>query len=142
MGRWYEVKWQKNLLNLLKERQKKKVALVVDTSTSPTNMMLTNNIVKLFTEMIPNTIFVEADFQVRSVTPITDLTTIKYFKHGKSSYTEALEWAEQENIDSLFYITDVTGYFYDELTVNYEIFWLVPEDFIPKVPFGKAIRVA
>ncbi|WP_335869503.1 VWA-like domain-containing protein [Bacillus sp. 2205SS5-2] len=136
------MKWQKNLLNLLKERQKKKVALVVDTSTSPTNMMLTNNIVKLFTEMIPNTIFVEADFQVRSVTPITDLTTIKYFKHGKSSYTEALEWAEQENIDSLFYITDVTGYFYDELTVNYEIFWLVPEDFIPKVPFGKAIRVA
>ena len=67
---------------------------------------------------------------------------IKYYTHGKSSYTEVLEWAETEKIDTLFYITDVTGYFYEELNVPYETFWLVPDDYLPKVPFGKAIMVA
>jgi len=26
--------------------------------------------------------------------------------------------------------------------VDYEMFWLVPDDFLPRVPFGKAIKVA
>jgi hypothetical protein len=53
-----------------------------------------------------------------------------------------LEWTEKEEIDTLFYITDVTGYFYEELKFKKEVFWLVPDEFVPKVPFGKAIRVA
>ncbi|MBM7602059.1 hypothetical protein JOC75_000029 [Metabacillus crassostreae] len=65
-----------------------------------------------------------------------------YYNHGKSSYTEVLEWVEKEEIITLFYITDVTGYFYENLDVRNEVFWLVPYEFVPKVPFGKAIRVA
>ncbi len=142
MGRWYGLRWQRVLMNILKERQNKKIALVVDTSTNQTRTMLINNIVKFFSEMKPDAELVQADFKVRGITPITDQVSIKYFTHGKSSYTEVLEWAEEEKIDSLFYITDVTGYFYDELKVNYEVFWLIPDDFVPKVPFGKAIKVA
>ncbi|WP_243290456.1 VWA-like domain-containing protein [Bacillus sp. FJAT-47783] len=136
------MRWQRVLMNILKERQNKKIALVVDTSTNQTRTMLINNIVKFFSEMKPDAELVQADFKVRGITPITDQVSIKYFTHGKSSYTEVLEWAEEEKIDSLFYITDVTGYFYDELKVNYEVFWLIPDDFVPKVPFGKAIKVA
>lgn len=133
--------WQWGLLRILKERQRKSVALAIDTSTDQTRTILINNIVKFFGEVKPDAALVQADFKVRSVTPIQD-SNIKYFKHGKSSYTEVLEWAEQEKVDTLFYITDVTGYFYDELNVNFEVFWLVPDDYLPRVPFGKAIKVA
>lgn len=133
--------WQWGLLRILKERQGKSVALAIDTSTDQTRTILINNIVKFFGEIKPDALLVQADFKVRSVTPIQD-SNIKYFKHGKSSYTEVLEWAEQEKMDTLFYITDVTGYFYDELNVNFEVFWLVPDDYLPRVPFGKAIKVA
>jgi hypothetical protein len=135
------LKWQWGLLRILKERQGKSVALAIDTSTDQTRTILINNIVKFFGEIKPDASLVQADFKVRSVTPIQD-SAIKYYKHGKSSYTEVLEWAEQEKIDTLFYITDVTGYFYDELNVNFEVFWLVPDDYLPRVPFGKAIKVA
>jgi hypothetical protein len=135
------LKWQWGLMRILKERHEKSVALAIDTSTDQTRTILINNIVKFFGEIKPDASLVQADYKVRSVSPIQD-STIKYFKHGKSSYTEVLEWAEQEKIDTLFYITDVTGYFYEELNVNFEVFWLVPDDYLPRVPFGKAIKVA
>jgi hypothetical protein len=135
------LKWQWGLMRILKERHEKSVALAIDTSTDQTRTILINNIVKFFGEIKPDASLVQADYKVRSVSPIQD-SNIKYFKHGKSSYTEVLEWAEQEKIDTLFYITDVTGYFYEELNVNFEVFWLVPDDYLPRVPFGKAIKVA
>ena len=135
------VRWQRSLMGLLKDRKDKKIALAIDTSTNQVRSILINNIIKFFGEMIPETQLVQADFKIRSITPIQN-PTLKYYTHGKSSYTEVLEWADQEKIDTLFYITDVTGYFYEELKVQTEVFWLVPDDYVPKVPFGKAIKVA
>jgi predicted metal-dependent peptidase len=127
---------------MIQQRQDKKVALAVDTSSSEVGTILINNIVKLFETVKPDTTLVQADFKIRSVTP-AKADTIKYYTHGKSSYTEVLEWATNEKIDTLFYITDVTGFIYEEITdVDYELFWLVPDEFLPKVPFGKAIKVA
>lgn len=128
-------------MGLLKDRKGKKIALAIDTSTNQVRSVLINNIIKFFGEMIPETQLVQADFKIRTITPIQN-PTIKYYTHGKSSYTEVLEWADEEKIDTLFYITDVTGYFYDELDVKAEVLWLVPDDYVPKVPFGKAIKVA
>lgn len=135
------MRWQKAILNVLQERTDQKVALAIDTSTRETRTILINNIVKLFQEIKPDTILVQADYKIRSVTPVTE-ATINWYDHGKSSYTEVLEWGETEKIDTLFYITDVTGYFYDELKINYETFWVIPDDFLPRVPFGKPINVA
>jgi predicted metal-dependent peptidase len=127
---------------MIQQRQDKKVALAVDTSSSEVSTILINNIVKLFETVKPDTTLIQADFKIRSVTP-AKADTIKYYTHGKSSYTEVLEWATSEKIDTLFYITDVTGFIYEEITdVDYELFWLVPDEFLPKVPFGKAIKVA
>jgi hypothetical protein len=136
------LKWQKRILSMIQQRQDKKVALAVDTSSSEVATILINNIVKLFETVKPDTTLVQADFKIRNVTP-AKADTIKYYTHGKSSYTEVLEWATNEKIDTLFYITDVTGFIYEEITdVDYELFWLVPDEFLPKVPFGKAIKVA
>lgn len=135
------MKWQRALLQMLKERKNSSVALAIDTSTDQTRTMLINNIVTFFGEMKPDTQLVQADFKIRDVSPIQE-AKIKYYKHGKSSYTDVLEWAEKEEIESLFYITDVTGYFYEELNVQFDVFWLIPDDYVPRVPFGKAIQVA
>ncbi|MEH7222357.1 VWA-like domain-containing protein [Bacillus sp. JJ1566] len=135
------MRWQRSLMGLLKDRKDKKIALAIDTSTNQVRSILINNIIKFFGEMVPEAQLVQADFKIRSITPIQN-PAIKYYTHGKSSYTEVLEWADEEEIDTLFYITDVTGYFYDELNVQAEVFWLVPDDYVPKVPFGKAIKVA
>lgn len=127
---------------MIQKREDKKIALAVDTSTVEVRSILINNIVKLFEQVKPDTLLVQADFKIRTITPVK-ADTIKYHKHGKSSYTEVLEWAKNEKIDTLFYITDVTGFIYEEIkTVDYELFWLVPNEFLPKVPFGKAIKVA
>ena len=127
---------------MIQQREDKKLALVIDTSTSEVQTILINNIVKLFEQVKPDTILVQADFKIRSIAPVK-ADTLKYYTHGKASYTEVLEWAENEKIDTLFYITDVTGFIYEEITkVDYELFWLVPNAFLPKVPFGKAIKVA
>lgn len=126
---------------MIKHRNDKKIALAVDTSTVATRKILINNIIKLFGEMKKDTIFIQADFKIRSISPITD-NTIKWFTHGKASYTDVLEWGQQENIDTLFYITDVTGYIYEELKIDYEVIWLIPDDFLPRVPFGRAFKIA
>ncbi|ETI70786.1 hypothetical protein BAVI_00255 [Neobacillus vireti LMG 21834] len=136
------MKWHKTILSMIQQRQEKKVALVVDTSTNEAPTILINNIVKLFEQLKPDTILVQADFKIRSISQVKS-DTIKYYTHGKSSYTLALEWAAEEQVDTLFYITDVTGFFSEEMeTVDFELFWLVPGTFLPRVPFGKAIKVA
>lgn len=136
------LKWHKTILSMIQQRQEKKVALVVDTSTNEAPTILINNIVKLFEQLKPDTILVQADFKIRSISQVKS-DTIKYYTHGKSSYTLALEWAAEEQVDTLFYITDVTGFFSEEMeTVDFELFWLVPGTFLPRVPFGKAIKVA
>ena len=136
------MKWQRSLLQMLKDRQDKKVALAIDTSTNQVRSILINNIVKFFGEVVPDVTLLQADFKIRDISKISKDTVIKYYTHGKSSYTEVLEWADNESVDTLFYITDVTGYFYDEQKVKTEVYWLVPDDYLPKVPFGKAIKVA
>jgi hypothetical protein len=136
------LKWHKRILSMIQERQDKKVALAVDTSTNKVPSILINNIVKLFEQLKPDTILVQADYKIRDISPVKS-DTIKYFTHGKSSYTLVLEWAEQEKVDTLFYITDVTGFIAEEMTkVDYQLYWLVPDAFLPRVPFGKAIKVA
>ncbi|MFP5110194.1 VWA-like domain-containing protein [Neobacillus sp. C211] len=127
---------------MIQQRQDKKVALAVDTSTNEAPSILINNIVKLFEQLKPDTILVQADFKIRSTSPVKS-DTIKYYTHGKSSYTLVLEWAKEENIDTLFYITDVTGFISEDIeNVSYEMIWLVPGAILPRVPFGKAIKVA
>lgn len=136
------MKWHKTVLSMLQQRQGKKVALAVDTSSNEVPTILINNIVKLFEQVKSDTILVQADFKIRSIAPVKS-DTIKYYTHGKSSYTLVLEWAKEENIDTLFYITDVTGFIAEEMDhVDFELFWLVPDDFLPRVPFGRAIKVA
>jgi predicted metal-dependent peptidase len=136
------MKWHKNLLKIVQDRQGKKLALVVDTSTNETKMDLIANIVTFFKELTPETVLVQADFKIRTVNPITEGTEIKYFTHGKASYTLALEWAEEQGIDTVFYITDLTGFLPEEMEkVPYELYWLVPTEFVPKAPFGKVMKV-
>ena len=136
------MKWQKTILSMIQARKDKKMALAIDTSTKEVQTILINNIVKLFETVKPDTLLVQADFKIRSITPVK-ADTIKYQTHGKASYTLVLEWAQNEKIDTLFYITDVTGYFYEDMEeVDYEMFWLVPDHYLPKVPFGKAIKIA
>jgi hypothetical protein len=136
------LKWHKTILSMIQQRQDKKVALAVDTSTNEAPSILINNIVKLFEQLKPDTILVQADFKIRSTSPVKS-DTIKYYTHGKSSYTLVLEWAKEQNIDTLFYITDVTGFIAEEIeNVSYEMIWLVPGAILPRVPFGKAIKVA
>lgn len=136
------MRWHKRILSLIQERQNKKVVLAVDTSSNKVPAILINNIVKLFETLKPDTTLVQADFKIRSISPIKS-DSIKYYAHDKSSYTLVLEWAAKEKVDTLFYITDVTGFFPEDISkVEYEVFWLVPDDFLPRVPFGKAIKVA
>ncbi len=136
------LRWQKKILSMIQERQDKKVALAIDTSTNDVPTDLINNIVKLFETLKPDTTLIQADYKIRSITPVK-ADTIKYYTHGKASYTLVLEWAAQEKIDTLFYITDVTGFIYEEMeSVDFEMFWLVPDEFLPKVPFGRAIKIA
>lgn len=136
------MKWHKTLLSMLQQRQDQKVAIAVDTSTNEAPKDLINNIVKLFQHVKPDALLIQADFKIRSIGPVKS-DSIKYYSHGKSSYTLVLEWAEENQVDTLFYITDVTGFLPDELkAVNYDLFWLVPGTFLPRVPFGKAIKVA
>lgn len=136
------MKWQRVLTKMITERKGKKVALAVDTSTKPNRPILINNIVKLFSELNPETTLIQSDYKLREISPIGSNASITYYSHGRTSYTEVLEWGVNEEIDTLFFITDVTGHIYEELEINYEVIWLVPDDFLPRVPFGKAIQVA
>lgn len=129
-------------MKIIQDRQGKRLAVVVDTSTNETKVELIANVVKFFKELNPGTILVQADFKIRSTNPITEDIEIKYHTHGKASYTLALEWAEEEQIETLFYITDLTGFLPEDMEqLPYEVYWLVPTDFVPKAPFGKVMKI-
>ncbi|MFV8829070.1 VWA-like domain-containing protein [Alkalihalobacterium sp. APHAB7] len=134
------MRWQKDLLIILSRREDKKIALAVDTSTTDYPTETISNIVKLFHELKPETQLILADYKIRELTS-TDNSDIQYFTHGKSSYTEVLEWANENEIETLFYITDVTGYVVEDMEINYELFWIIPGGFSPKVPFGKKLLI-
>ncbi|WP_078430744.1 VWA-like domain-containing protein [Alkalihalobacterium alkalinitrilicum] len=134
------MRWQKDLLIILSKREDKKIALAVDTSTTDYPTETISNIVKLVQELRPGTPLIQADYKIRE-TATTANHDIQYYTHGKSSYTEVLEWANENEIETLFYITDVTGYVLEEMEINYELFWLIPGGFSPKVPFGKKLLI-
>lgn len=141
-GENQDMKWHKNLLKIIQDRQGKKLALIVDTSTNETKIDLIANIVTFFKELTPETMLVQADFKIRTAEPITEGSEIKYHTHGKASYTLALEWADEEKIETVFYITDLTGFLPEDMEVpSYEVYWLVPTEFVPKAPFGKVMKV-
>jgi hypothetical protein len=137
----FKLKWHKDLLKKVQDREGKKLAIVVDTSTNETKIELIASVVKFFQELRPDTTLVQADFKIRTSTPITESNEIKYYTHGKSSYTLVMEWAEEEAVDTLFYITDLTGFLPEEMQVGFEVFWLVPTEFVPKAPFGKVMKI-
>lgn len=125
----------------MQNNKEKKLALVIDTSNNQTDQKLIENVVKFIGEMNPESILVQADFKIRSISNIKESEGIKYYTHGKSSYTEVFEWANEEKIETLMYVTDVTGFLYDELEVKPFVYWLIPDQFKPKVPFGKILNV-
>ncbi|MEH7111263.1 VWA-like domain-containing protein [Neobacillus niacini] len=136
------MKWHKNLLKIVQDRQDKKLAIVVDTSTKETKIDLIAKVLLFFKELKPETTVVQADFKIRTIKHITEGTEINYHTHGKASYTLALEWAEEEQIETLFYITDLTGFLPEDMEkVPYEMYWLVPTEFVPKAPFGKVFKI-
>ncbi|TCN27445.1 VWA-like domain-containing protein [Mesobacillus foraminis] len=135
------MRWQRELLKIMQNNKEKRLALVIDTSNNQTDQEIINNVIKFVGEMNPDATLVQADFRVRSISNIKEDTKIKYYTHGKSSYTEAFEWANEAEIETLLYITDVTGFLYEELEVKPYVYWLIPAQFKPKVPFGKLLNV-
>lgn len=135
------MRWQRELLKIMQNNKEKKLALVIDTSNNQTDQKLIENVVKFIGEMNPESILVQADFKIRSISNIKESEGIKYYTHGKSSYTEVFEWANEEKIETLMYVTDVTGFLYDELEVKPYVYWLIPDQFKPKIPFGKILNV-
>ncbi|GAE37189.1 VWA-like domain-containing protein [Halalkalibacter akibai] len=135
------MKWQRELLKIMQNNKDKKVALAIDTSNNQTDVELINNIRKFIKEMNPETTLVQADFKLREVSNIKEDKDIVFYKHGKSSYTEVFEWANDEDIETLLYVTDLTGYIYENLTLKPFIYWLIPDEFKPKAPFGRVLNI-
>ncbi|MDC3417414.1 VWA-like domain-containing protein [Aquibacillus salsiterrae] len=133
--------WQKQLLSIITKAKDENIAVAVDTSTNEYPIDTIRNIISLFNEVKANTPLVFADFKIREITDTGHAKQIPFMNHGKASYTESLEWAKENKIDKLFYITDVTGYFWEDLKVDYDIFWLIPDQFKPKIPFGKSLNL-
>ncbi|WP_138416583.1 VWA-like domain-containing protein [Aquibacillus sediminis] len=134
--------WQKQLLSIITKAKDENIAVAVDTSTDEYPIDTIKNIITLFNQVKQKTPMLVADYKIREVTDTEHADDLTFKTHGKASYTETLEWAEENNIDKLFYITDVTGYFWEELTIDYDVFWLIPDKFKPQVPFGKRVNLA
>ena len=79
------MKWHKNLLKIVQDRQGKKLALIVDTSTNETKIDLIANVVTFFKELNPETTLVQADFKIRTTEPISEGTEIKV-SHPRQSF--------------------------------------------------------
>ena len=133
--------WQDELLRIITRAKEENIALVVDTSTNDYPIDTIRNIISLFNEVKKSTPLLFVDYKIRDITDTEKAKEFELMNHGKASYTDALDWASENNIDKLFYITDVTGYFWEEQKVDYEIFWLIPDSFTPKVPFGKSLNL-
>ncbi|MCM3585936.1 VWA-like domain-containing protein [Mesobacillus maritimus] len=135
------MRWQRELLKIMQNNRDKKLALVIDTSSKQTDHQVIDNVIKFVGEMNPETQLIQADFKIRSIQNIKEASEIKYFNHGKSSYTEVFEWANEQEIETLLYVTDVTGFLYDELEIKPFVYWLIPDEYKPKVPFGRLLNV-
>ncbi|MCT2536952.1 VWA-like domain-containing protein [Aquibacillus koreensis] len=133
--------WQKDLLSLITKSKDEKMAVAVDTSTNEYPVETIRNILSLFNEVQKKTPLIFADYKIREITDTAKVTEIPLMSHGKASYTDTLEWAKEQKIDKLFYITDVTGYFWEGLEINYDVIWLIPDKFKPQVPFGKSLNL-
>lgn len=133
--------WQRELLKIMQKNKEKKVALAIDTSNNQANQSLIEKIRTFIKEMNPETTLIQADFKIRDISNVKEEKALIYYQHGKSSYTDVLEWANEESVDTLLYVTDLTGYIYDELTLKSSIYWLVPDSFKPKAPFGKVLNI-
>jgi predicted metal-dependent peptidase len=133
--------WQRELLKIMQNNKEKKVALAIDTSNNQSNLQLIDNIRTFVREMNPETTLIEADFKIRRISSIKEDEALTFYTHGKSSYTEVFEWANDENIETLLYVTDLTGYIYEELTLKPFIYWLITDQFKPKAPFGKVLNI-
>lgn len=133
--------WQRELLKIMQKNKENKVALAIDTSNDQTDQPLIDKIRTFIKEMNPEATLIQADFKIRDISNVKEEKALIYYKHGKSSYTDVLEWANEEKVDTLFYVTDLTGYIYEELTLKPFIYWLVPEQFKPKAPFGKVLNI-
>jgi predicted metal-dependent peptidase len=140
-GAHFFMRWQRELLKIMQNNKDKKLALVIDTSSKQTDHEVVENVIKFVGEMNPEATLVQADFKIRSIEKIKEATGIKYFSHGKSSYTEVFEWANEQEIETVLYVTDVTGFLYEELEVKPYVYWLIPDQYKPKVPFGKLLNV-
>lgn len=133
--------WQRELLKIMQKNKEKKIVLVIDTSSKQIDQQIVLNIIQFVGEMNPQATLIQADFKIRSIGNIKEKTEIKFYSHGKSSYTEVFEWANEQEIETLLYVTDVTGFLYDELQVKPYVYWLIPDEYKPKVPFGRLLNV-
>ncbi|WP_085992945.1 VWA-like domain-containing protein [Oceanobacillus senegalensis] len=133
--------WQKQLLTLINKSENEKIALAIDISTDEYPIETIRNIISLFEEIREKTPLVLADYKIREITNTKSAKNITFHTHGRASYTEALEWGQENGIKNLFYITDVTGHFWEELKIDYKVTWLIPDDFKPHVPFGRTLNL-
>ncbi|WP_085522179.1 VWA-like domain-containing protein [Tuberibacillus sp. Marseille-P3662] len=118
----------------------KNSALAIDTSTNEYPKETIKDIINLINKTLVEIPMIFADFKIRQLTTTKEKVAIPYKKHGKGSYTDVLEWCEENEVNQLYYITDLTGYIWDDIEVNYDVTWLVPFNFKPKPPFGEVIQ--
>ncbi|RKQ33967.1 VWA-like domain-containing protein [Oceanobacillus halophilus] len=133
--------WQKQLLSMINHSKDKNIALAVDVSTDEYPIETIRNIITLFDEVKEEIPLILADYKLREVTDTKKAKNIMFHTHGRASYTDALEWGQENGIEKLFYITDVTGHFWEELKIDYDVVWLIPDKFKPQVPFGKTFNL-
>ncbi|RLL43628.1 hypothetical protein D8M04_11940 [Oceanobacillus piezotolerans] len=133
--------WQKKLLQLIKQSMNQKIAVAVDVSTDDYPIETIRNIISLFNEVRESTPLVCADFKIREITDTSKVKQLTFHSHGRASYTDVLEWGQENDIEKLFYITDVTGHFWEELKIDYDVTWLIPDSYKPQVPFGKTFNL-
>ncbi|WP_186576060.1 VWA-like domain-containing protein [Aquibacillus kalidii] len=133
--------YHKELLSVITKAKDENMVIAVDTSTNDYPVDTIRNILSLFDEVKKKTPLIFADYKIREITDTEKVTEIPLMSHGKASYTDVLEWAKENKVDKLFYITDVTGYFWEGQEINFEVYWLIPDHFKPKVPFGKSLNL-
>lgn len=136
-----KLKWQKQLLHIINQSEDEKIALAVDVSTDDYSIETISNIISLFNTVKEETPLLLADYKIRDITNTKEAKNITFHTHGRASYTEALEWGQERGLEKLFYITDVTGHFWEDLKIDYEVIWLIPDKFKPLVPFGKTLNL-
>lgn len=124
----------------MNENKIKNSALAIDISTDEYPKENIKDIINLINKTLVEIPMIMADFKIRQLSTTREKGSIPYMTHRKGSYTDVLEWCEENEVNKLYYITDLTGYIWDELEINYDVTWLVPFNFKPQPPFGKVIQ--